>query len=87
MSYLEDNNKGYQFGRALINNPAIILADEPTGNLDSKSTDEILSLLKLSNKEYDQTLIIITHDIKIAEQADRIITIQDGKIIADERKK
>lgn len=73
-------------GRALINNPSIILADEPTGNLDSKSSDEIMSLLKLSVKEYNQTLILITHDLKIASQADRVITISDGKIISDERK-
>lgn len=72
-------------GRALINDPAIILADEPTGNLDSKSGDEILSLLKLSNKKYHQTIIIITHDLEIASQADRVITFEDGKIIKDER--
>ena len=68
-------------GRAIINNPAIILADEPTGNLDSKSSDEIISLLKLSNKKYNQTIIMITHNEKIALEADRIITIDDGKII------
>lgn len=72
-------------GRALINDPAIILADEPTGNLDSKSGDEIVSLLKLSNKKYHQTIIIITHDLDIASQADRVITFEDGKIIKDER--
>jgi putative ABC transport system ATP-binding protein len=71
-------------GRALINDCAIILADEPTGNLDSKSSREIMDLLKLSNKRYNQTLLIITHDEKIAMQADRIITIGDGKIIRDE---
>ncbi|AUS97181.1 peptide ABC transporter ATP-binding protein [Clostridium thermosuccinogenes] len=71
-------------GRALINDPAIILADEPTGNLDSKSSREIIELLKLSNKRYNQTLIIITHDEKIAVQADRVITISDGQIIRDE---
>lgn len=71
-------------GRALINDPAIILADEPTGNLDSKSSEEIIELLKLANKEYNQTLIIITHDEKIALQASRIITIADGKILRDE---
>ena len=71
-------------GRALINDPAIILADEPTGNLDSQSSEEIMDLLKLANKQYNQTLIIITHDDKIALQADRIITIGDGKIINDE---
>lgn len=72
------------FGRALINDPAIILADEPTGNLDSKSSDEIVELLKSANKRYNQTLIVITHDEKIALQADRIITINDGKILRDE---
>jgi len=71
-------------GRALINDPALILADEPTGNLDSKSSREIIDLLKLSNKRYNQTLIIITHDEKIALQADRIITICDGLILRDE---
>ena len=71
-------------GRALINDPAIILADEPTGNLDSKSSREIIDLLKLSNKRYNQTLLVITHDEKIAMQADRVITIGDGKIIRDE---
>ena len=69
----------------MINNPAIILADEPTGNLDSKASDEIVSLLKLSNKKYNQTVIIITHDLEIAKQADRVITIEDGKILSDER--
>ena len=68
-------------GRSLINNPAIILADEPTGNLDSKNSSEILELLKYSNKKYNQTLIMITHDLNIAKQADRIITINDGKIV------
>lgn len=72
-------------GRALINNPAIILADEPTGNLDSKSGDEIISLLKLSNKKYHQTIIMITHDLEIASQADRVITFEDGKIVKDVR--
>lgn len=72
-------------GRALINNPAIILADEPTGNLDSESSDEIMSLLKLSNEKYGQTVIIITHDLEIASSANRVITIEDGKIIKDER--
>lgn len=72
-------------GRAIINNPAIMLADEPTGNLDSKVSEEIISLLRLSNKKYNQTVIIITHDEKIALEADRIITIDDGKIIKDER--
>jgi putative ABC transport system ATP-binding protein len=71
-------------GRALINDPALILADEPTGNLDSKSSREIMDLLKLSNKRYNQTLIIITHDEKIALQADRVVTVSDGRIVADE---
>lgn len=71
-------------GRALINDPAIILADEPTGNLDSKSSEEVLELLKLANIRYNQTLVVITHDEKIALQADRIITIKDGKILSDE---
>ena len=71
-------------GRSLINDPALILADEPTGNLDSQSSQEVMDLLKLANKQYNQTLIIITHDEKIALQADRIITIGDGQIINDE---
>lgn len=71
-------------GRALISNPAIILADEPTGNLDSQNSEEIMSLLKLFNKKFDQTLIIITHDERIALQADRIIAIEDGKIAKNE---
>ena len=72
-------------GRAMINNPAIMLADEPSGNLDSKASEEIVSLLKLSNKKYNQTVIIITHDMEIAKQAERVITIEDGKIIKDEK--
>ena len=71
-------------GRALMNSPAVVLADEPTGNLDSKNSQEIVELLKLSNRQYGQTLIIITHDENIALQADRIITIEDGKITHDE---
>lgn len=71
-------------GRALINNPAFILADEPTGNLDSKTGQEIIDLLKASNQKYNQTILLITHDDKIALQADRIITIGDGSIISDE---
>ena len=71
-------------GRALINDPAIILADEPTGNLDSKTSREIIDLLKLSNKRFNQTLIIITHDGNVALQADRVITIGDGQILRDE---
>lgn len=72
-------------GRAMINNPSIMLADEPTGNLDSKASEEIISLLKLSNKKFNQTVIIITHDLEIAKEAERVITIEDGKIIKDER--
>lgn len=72
-------------GRALINHPAIILADEPTGNLDSKSSKEIVELLKMSNKKYKQTLIVITHNEEIALEANRIITIDDGKIVKDEK--
>ncbi len=71
-------------GRALMNNPAIMLADEPTGNLDSKNSQEIMELLKVSNKKYHQTLIVITHDENIALQAGRIIAIEDGKITRDE---
>jgi len=68
-------------GRALINNPAIVLADEPTGNLDSKTSNEIIELLKLSNKKYNQTIIMITHNLEIAKIADRIIKIEDGKLV------
>ncbi|WP_294750931.1 ABC transporter ATP-binding protein [uncultured Ruminococcus sp.] len=71
-------------GRALMNAPAIVLADEPTGNLDSRNSQEIVELLKLSNQKYNQTLIIITHDENIALQADRILAIEDGRIIRDE---
>ena len=71
-------------GRALITNPAIILADEPTGNLDSKASDEIVALLKKSNKELKQTIIMITHNMEIAKVADRIIKIEDGKIVMEE---
>ena len=70
-------------GRAMITKPAIILADEPTGNLDSKSSDEIIALLKKSNKEYKQTIIMITHNMEIAKIADRIIKIEDGKIVGE----
>ena len=70
-------------GRAMITNPTIILADEPTGNLDSKSSDEIVELLKKSNKEYKQTIIMITHNMEIAKCADRIIKIEDGKIVKE----
>ena len=71
-------------GRALMNTPAVMLADEPTGNLDSKNSQEIVELLRLSNQKYGQTLIIITHDENIALQADRIIAIEDGRITRDE---
>lgn len=71
-------------GRALINKPALVLADEPTGNLDSKNSAEIVELLKMFNKAYHQTLIVITHDERIALQADRIIAIEDGRIAKDE---
>ena len=72
-------------GRALMNAPSVVLADEPTGNLDSRNSQEIVELLKLSNKKYGQTLIVITHDEQIALQADRVIAIEDGRIIRDER--
>ena len=72
-------------GRALMNAPEIVLADEPTGNLDSKNSREIVELLKLSNRKYNQTLIVITHDEQIALQADRVIAIEDGRIVKDER--
>lgn len=71
-------------GRALISNPAIMLADEPTGNLDSKNSEEIMELLKMFNKTYNQTLIVITHDERIALQADRVISVEDGKIAKNE---
>ncbi len=74
-------------GRAMINTPSIVLADEPTGNLDSKASREIIDLLKVSNQKYNQTIIVITHDENIALEADRIITIQDGKLISDEKVK
>ena len=72
-------------GRALMNAPAVVLADEPTGNLDSRNSQEIVQLLKRSNREYGQTLILITHDESIALQADRILTIEDGRIVKDAR--
>ena len=71
-------------GRALMNAPAVVLADEPTGNLDSRNSQEIVELLKLSNRKYKQTLIVITHDENIALQADRILSIEDGRIVRDE---
>lgn len=69
--------------RALINNPSLVLADEPTGNLDSKSSEEVMSILKMCNQSYGQTVIMITHNLDIAKQADRIITIGDGKIVEE----
>lgn len=69
--------------RALINNPSLVLADEPTGNLDSKSNEEVMSMLKMCNQNYGQTVIMITHNLDIAKQADRIITISDGKIVEE----
>ena len=66
--------------RAIITEPALLLADEPTGNLDSKATDDIVSLLKMTNKTFGQTIVMITHDLDIAAQADRILTISDGKL-------
>lgn len=71
-------------GRALLNKPSLILADEPTGNLDSKNSKEVIELLKISAKKYNQTLILITHDVNIASTADRVITIMDGDIVSDE---
>lgn len=70
-------------GRALLNKPAIILADEPTGNLDSKNSKEVIELLRFSAKKYNQTLILITHDLNLAAMADRVLTIQDGEIVSD----
>ena len=72
-------------GRALFNHPKLILADEPTGNLDKKSGDEIVKLLKTANEKYHQTIILVTHDMNIAEKANRIITVEDGKIIKEEK--
>lgn len=69
--------------RALINNPSLVLSDEPTGNLDSKSSDEVMSMLKMCNQSYGQTVIMITHNLDIAKQADRVITISDGKIVEE----
>jgi putative ABC transport system ATP-binding protein len=89
LSYLPNQLSGGQqqrvsIGRALISNPAIMLADEPTGNLDSKNSSEIMELLKMFNKTYKQTLIVITHDERIALQADRVIAIEDGRLVKDE---
>ena len=70
-------------GRALITKPAIILADEPTGNLDSKASEEIMEILKISNEKYNQTIVMITHDLSLARKADRIIRLEDGKIVKE----
>lgn len=91
LSHLPNQLSGGQqqrvsIARALINQPALILADEPTGNLDRKNSEEIIQLLRLSNRKYNQTIIMITHDHSIAELVDRVITIEDGKIVSDERK-
>ena len=75
--------QGTSIARALINNPSLVLADEPTGNLDSKSSEEVMSILKMCNQSYGQTVIMITHNLDIAKQADRIITISDGKIVEE----
>lgn len=89
LNYLPNQLSGGQqqrvsIGRALISNPAIMLADEPTGNLDSKNSSEIIDLLKMFNKTFHQTLLVITHDERIALQADRVISIEDGRIAKDE---
>lgn len=78
-----DQQQRTSIARALINNPSLVLADEPTGNLDSKSSDEVMSMLKMCNQSYGQTVIMITHNLDIAKQADRIITISDGKIVEE----
>jgi len=80
VNYLGGQQQRTSIGRAMITNPSIILADEPTGNLDTKSSEEIVDLLKKSNRDYKQTIIMITHNIEIAKQADRIIRLEDGKI-------
>lgn len=80
MNYHGGQQQRTSIGRAMITNPSIILADEPTGNLDTKSSDEIVALLKRSNRDYKQTIIMITHNMEIAKQADRIIRLEDGKI-------
>lgn len=82
---LSGGQQRVSIGRALMNAPAVVLADEPTGNLDSRNSQEIVELLKLSNRKYGQTLIVITHDENIALQADRIIAVEDGHITRDER--
>lgn len=72
-------------GRALMNRPAVLLADEPTGNLDSKASDEIVALLKLSNRKYKQTTLMITHNMEIAKQADRVLVMEDGRLLDDRK--
>jgi putative ABC transport system ATP-binding protein len=91
IKYLPNQLSGGQqqrvaIGHALFNHPKIVLADEPTGNLDKKSGDEIVHLLKEANQKYHQTIILVTHDMSIAEKADRIITFEDGKIVSDQKK-
>ena len=91
IKYLPNQLSGGQqqrvaIGRALFNRPKIVLADEPTGNLDKKSGDEIVHLLKEANQKYHQTIILVTHDMGIAEKADRIITFEDGKIVSDQKR-
>lgn len=85
MSYHGGQQQRVAIGRSLLQEPTILLADEPTGNLDSKNSKEIIELLKKSNKEFEQTIILVTHDESIAKEADRIITINDGKIVKDEK--
>ena len=85
MNYLGGQQQRVAIGRSLLQEPQILLADEPTGNLDSQNSKEIIELLKKSNKEYNQTIILVTHDENIAKEADRVITIQDGKIVKDEK--
>ena len=84
MSYLGDNNNGVAIARALVNEPAIILADEPTGNLDSKSGQEIMAIFQRLNVEDGITIVFVTHEKDIAEHTRRIIRLTDGKIVADE---
>ena len=86
MNYLGGQQQRVAIGRSLLQEPQILLADEPTGNLDSQNSKEIIELLKKSNKEYNQTIILVTHDENIAKEADRVITIQDGKIVKDIKK-
>ena len=83
--FFDGHQQRVSIGRVLMNAPAVVLADEPTGNLDSKNSQEIVELLKMSNKKYGQTLVIITHDENIALQAHRVIAIEDGRITRDER--